>query len=98
MKGTAIYLLLPLLLSSIGFAQNTPAPRVVDLKASDGAILKGTYFAAAKPGPGALLFLQRNRPRTSRNDVSRRLAASGINTFTVDSPARGESGGILEEA
>lgn len=98
MKGTAIYLLLFLLLGSNGFAQNTPAPRVVDLKASDGVVLKGTYFAAAKPGPGVLLFHQGNRTRTSWDDVSRQLAAAGINTLAVDSRAHGESGGILEEA
>jgi hypothetical protein len=33
--------------------------RVVDLKTSDGIILNGTYFVAAKPGPGVLLFLDR---------------------------------------
>jgi tetratricopeptide (TPR) repeat protein len=98
MKCTGIYLLLPLLLGSIGFAQNTPAPRVVDLKASDGIVLKGTYFAAAKPGPGVLLFHQGNRTRTSWDDVPRQLAAAGINTLAVDSRAHGESGGTLEEA
>jgi dienelactone hydrolase len=98
MKGTGIYLLLPLLLGSIGFAQNTPAPRVVDLKASDGIVLKGTYFAAAKPGPGVLLFHQGNRTRTAWDDVGRQLALAGINTLAVDSRAHGESGGTLEEA
>jgi len=80
MEGTGIYLLLPLLLGSIGFARNPPAPRVVDLKASNGIVLKGTYFAAAKPGPGVLLFHQGNRTPTSWNDVARRLAAAGIST------------------
>jgi tetratricopeptide (TPR) repeat protein len=98
MKCTGIYLLLPLLLGSISFAQNTPAPRVVDLKASDGIVLKGTYFAAAKPGPGVLLFHQGNRTRTSWDEVPRQLAAAGINTLAVDSRAHGESGGTLEEA
>ncbi len=36
--------------------QAPPAPRVVDLKTPDGTVLKGTYFAAAKPGPGVLLL------------------------------------------
>jgi hypothetical protein len=36
-----------------------PLPRVVELKASDGAPLKATYFSAGKPGPGVLLFHQR---------------------------------------
>jgi len=33
-----------------------PAARVVELKASDGTLLKASYFAAAKPGPGVLLL------------------------------------------
>ena len=32
------------------------APRIVDLKTPDGTLLKATYFAAAKPGPGVLLL------------------------------------------
>src|SRR4029453_7077176 len=42
------------------------------------------YFAAAKPGPGVLLFHQSNRTRTSWDDVAKQLAAAGINTLTVD--------------
>src|ERR1700685_3054570 len=38
-----------------------PAARAVDLKASDGTILKASYFFAAKPGPGVLLLQQRHR-------------------------------------
>src|SRR5213075_2997440 len=45
---------------------------------------KGTYFAAAKPGPGALLFHQSNRTPKSWDDVARQLAAAGINVLTVD--------------
>jgi hypothetical protein len=44
-------------------AQRVPAPRVIDLKASDGTTLKATYFAAAKFGPGILLLPQRS-PKT----------------------------------
>jgi tetratricopeptide (TPR) repeat protein len=75
-----------------------PSPRVVDLRASDGILLKGTYFPAGKPGPGALLFHQSNRTRTSWDDVARQLAAAGINTLTIDSRSHGESGGTLPEA
>src|SRR5271155_3790327 len=74
-------------------AQPSPAARVVDLKAADGTVLKATYFAAAKPGPGVLLFHQVNRTRKSWNDVAARLAAAGINTLTVDLRGFGESGG-----
>ncbi len=60
------------------------AGRAVDLKPPDGTILKATYFAAAKPGPGVLLFHQSNRTRKSWDDVARQLVAAGINTLTVD--------------
>ena len=61
------------------------AGRVVDLKSPDGStILKATYFAAAKPGPGVLLFHQSNRTRKSWDDVAHQLVAAGINTLTVD--------------
>jgi dienelactone hydrolase len=69
-----------------------PAPRVVDVKAADGAILKATYFAAAKPGPGVLLLHQINRARDSWDAVARQLAAAGINTLTLDMRGFGQSG------
>jgi hypothetical protein len=46
-------------------AQQPLAGRVVELKAPDGTMLKGSYFGAAKPGPGVLLFHQSNRPLQS---------------------------------
>jgi pimeloyl-ACP methyl ester carboxylesterase len=79
-------------------SQQPQAGRVVDLKTADGTVLKATYFAAAKPGPGVLLFHQSNRTRTSWDDVARQLAAAGINTLAVDDRAYGESGGTHEES
>src|SRR3984885_1235433 len=70
-----------------------PAVRVVDLKASDGTILKASYFGAAKPGPGVLLLHQGNRTRKSWDDEAGQLAAAGINTLTLDMRGFGESGG-----
>ncbi|PYI90197.1 MAG: hypothetical protein DME97_18080 [Verrucomicrobia bacterium] len=74
-------------------SQQPPAVRVVDLKASDGTILKASYFAAAKPGPAALLYHQSNRTRKEWDMVARQLAAEGINTLTVDVRGHGETGG-----
>ncbi len=100
-------ILVVLVLASAAIAQNSsksesqlqpPAARIVDFKTPDGIVLKGTYFAAAKPGPGVLLFHQSNRTRTSWDDVAHQLAAAGINTLTVDSRAHGESGGTVEDA
>src|ERR1700732_705102 len=73
-------------------AQQPSAPRVVELKASDGTVLKASYFAAAKPGPGVLLLHQINRTRRGWDDVAAQLAAAGINTLTLDMPGFGESG------
>jgi dienelactone hydrolase len=74
-------------------AQDAPAPRTVDLAASDGTKLKATYFAASKPGPGLLLLHQCNQQRHSWDELAGRLAASGIHVLTLDYRGYGESGG-----
>lgn len=73
--------------------RQAPAARVVDLKAADGTILKASYFAAARPGPGVLLFHQSNRERKAWDEVARQLAAAGVNTLTLDLRGFGDSGG-----
>jgi dienelactone hydrolase len=86
-------LLVSLVLGLTCAAQSSPAPRVVDLAASDGLNLKATYFSAGKPGPGVLLLHQCNRQRKVWDDLAGHLAASGINVLTVDFRGFGESGG-----
>ena len=71
----------------------SPAARVIDLQAPDGTLLKATYFAAAAPGPGVLLFHQSNRQRQAWNDLAGQLAAAGIHTLTLDLRGFGDSGG-----
>jgi tetratricopeptide (TPR) repeat protein len=95
MKQIRIYFLLAALVSAVGAfdADAKSAARIVDLKTSDGTQLKGTYFAAAKPGPGVLLLHQSNRDRKSWDSVAHQLASAGINTFTLDMRGHGESGG-----
>src|SRR5215475_23583 len=85
MKRTQIFVFSAVLSGMIAFAAPTKnVARDVDLKSGDGTILKGTYFAAAKPGPSVLLFHQSNRTRKSWEDVARQLAAAGTNVLTVD--------------
>ena len=87
-------LVLLLLVVSLGAtAQQVPAARVTDLKASDGTILKATYFAAIKSGPGVLLLHQCNRQRKVWDDLAGQLATAGINVLTFDLRGFGESGG-----
>jgi dienelactone hydrolase len=75
------------------YGSEQTAVRIINLKASDGTLLKASYFAAAKPGPGVLLVHQVNRTRKDWDDVARQLAAAGINTLTLDLRGHGESGG-----
>ena len=92
----AQFLVIPLLLGSLVIicaARTNGVERVVDFKSANGTILKGTYFAAAKPGPGVLLFHQSNRTRKSWDELAAQLAAVGIHVLTIDSRAHGESGG-----
>lgn len=77
-------------------SQQPSAARVLDLKTSDGTVLKASYFAAAASGPGVLLFHQSNRTRKEWEDIAHQLAAAGINTLIVDSRGHGESGGKSE--
>lgn len=94
MRQTYIILFLAVLSGMIGFAAPTKnLARDVDLKSGDGTILKGTYFAAAKPGPGVLLFHQSNRTRKSWDELAAQLAAADIHVLIVDSRAHGGSGG-----
>jgi len=88
-------LLLVVFLLTLGAAaQQTPLARVIDLKASDGTLLKATYFAAAKSGPGVLLLHQCNRQRKVWDDLAGQLTAAGINVLTFDLRDFGESGGL----
>ncbi len=85
-------LVLALLVGATGAAQQI-SPQVVSLPASDGTVLKGTYFASGKPGPGVLLLHQCNQQRKLWDVLGERLASSGINVLTFDYRGFGESGG-----
>jgi dienelactone hydrolase len=81
------------LVSSAAFAQAPPAPRDVTLTAPDGIALKGTYYAAAQPGPAVLLLHMCNATRKSWEPLAPQLAAAGIHALSVDYRGFGESGG-----
>ncbi|HKN82955.1 MAG TPA: hypothetical protein VJW17_05955 [Pyrinomonadaceae bacterium] len=94
MKRTHIFLFSALLCGVVPVAAQTKTvPHDIDLKSGDGTVLKGTYFPAAKPGPGVLLFHQSNRTRKSWDELAAQLTAVGIHVLTVDNRAHGESGG-----
>jgi dienelactone hydrolase len=90
-------ILVPFLLVLTCAAKSLPKPLTVNLTAPDGVILKATYFAAAKPGPGVLLLHQCDEQRKDWDVLAERLAAAGINTLTVDYRGFGESGGTPDD-
>jgi len=65
----------------------------VTLKAADGTQLKGTYYAAEKPGPGLLLLHQCNADRSSWSAFAAAAAARGFHVFALDYRGFGESEG-----
>ena len=64
----------------------------VDIKAPDGANLKGTYFSAGRPGPAMLLLHQCNMDRHAWDGLAEDLAGNGFNVLTIDFRGFGESG------
>ena len=78
---------------SLGFAQGAPPAREVTIPAPDGTSLKGTYYAAAQPGPAVLLLHMCNTTRGSWDPLAPQLAAAGIHALSVDYRGFGESGG-----
>jgi pimeloyl-ACP methyl ester carboxylesterase len=78
----------------VGVAAEAPAPKDVDITAVDGLKLRGTYSAAAKPGPGVLLLHMCNTDRKSWAPLVPQLVAAGINVLAVDNRGFGESGAV----
>ena len=69
------------------------AGRDLDIKASDGARLKGTYYATGRPGPGLLLLHQCNGDRRGWDALATELAHAGIHVLTFDYRGYGENEG-----
>jgi alpha-beta hydrolase superfamily lysophospholipase len=87
--GLRVLAMLVIVLPCTG--KEIPAPKVVDLTAADGTKLKGTYFAAGKPGPGVLLLHQCGEQRSNWDEITTRLGAAGINVLTLDYRGHGET-------
>jgi dienelactone hydrolase len=78
---------------SFAVSAATVPGRPVELKASDGTKLAATYFPAASPGPGIMLFHQCNKDRSTWNALAAELASRGFHVLTMDYRGYGESGG-----
>jgi dienelactone hydrolase len=65
----------------------------VEIKATDGIDLKGTYFSSGRSGPAMLLLHQCNMDRHAWDGLAEDLANNGFHVLTVDFRGFGESGG-----
>ena len=65
----------------------------LDIRASDGVVLRATYWSPGKPGPGVLLLHMCNSDRTAWSGLGPRLAEKGIHALALDYRGYGESGG-----
>src|SRR5579862_3800021 len=65
----------------------------VDIKASDGIVLKASYFSPGRPGPAMLLLHQCNMDRHAWDGLAKDLADAGFHVLTVDYRGYGDSGG-----
>jgi dienelactone hydrolase len=64
----------------------------VAIKASDGVVLKATYFSPGSPGPAILLVHQCNMDRRAWDAFADALATAGFHVLTPDLRGFGESG------
>ena len=65
----------------------------VDIKATDGTTLKGTYFSPGRPGPAIILLHQCNMDRHAWDGLAGDLAGAGFHVLTFDFRGFGDTGG-----
>ncbi len=93
-RSSARVLLAAMLLLSAAAAPAAAADaRQIDIKSSDGTVLRGSYYAAETPGPGLLLMHACNKDRTSWTGLATAAAAKGYHVLAFDFRGFGESGG-----
>jgi dienelactone hydrolase len=91
MKRSAIVLAAALAAATVVSADTQT--KDVDIKASDGVTLKGTYFSPGRPGPAMLLLHQCNMDRHAWDGLAKDLADAGLHVLAIDYRGYGESGG-----
>ena len=76
-------------------AHAAPLEQDVTVTTADNVAIRGTFYAAEKPGPGVLLIhmCRADSNRTNWSAVAERLANAGIHTLTIDLRGYGESAG-----
>ena len=75
--------------------QAAPLEQDVTVTTVDHVAIRGTFYAAEKPGPGVLLIhmCRADADRATWSALARRLAETGVYTLTIDLRGYGESAG-----
>jgi dienelactone hydrolase len=69
-------------------------PIAVDLRASDGVVLKGSLYKSARPGPGVVMLHMCDAVgRSAWDGLARRLSEAGMSVLTWNYRGVGDSGG-----
>ena len=97
MKRHTIALIAAVVLASVSASADIQK-KTVDIKAADGATLKGTYFSPRQAGPAILLLHQCNMERHAWDNLASDLAGAGFHVLTVDFRGFGESDGKTTDA
>ena len=76
-------------------AHAAPLEQDVAVTTVDHVAIRGTFYAAEKPGPGVLLIhmCRADADRANWSAVARRLAEAGVHALTIDLRGYGESAG-----
>ena len=76
-------------------AQAAPLEQHVTVTTVDDVAIRGTFYAAEKPGPGVLLIhmCRGDVDRATWSEVARQLANSGVHALAIDLRGYGESAG-----
>lgn len=76
-------------------ARAAPLEHDVTVTTADNVEIRGTFYAAEKPGPGVLLIhmCRADSDRTNWSAVARQLAKAGIHALTIDLRGYGDSSG-----
>jgi pimeloyl-ACP methyl ester carboxylesterase len=70
----------------------------VDIVASDGVVLKASYYSPGRPGPGILLFHQCNMDRHAWDTLTPDLVGAGFHVVSFDLRGFGDTPGSSRSA
>jgi pimeloyl-ACP methyl ester carboxylesterase len=96
---TLILLVSGLMLAGVACGRSHPPDPAhdVDIVATDGHVLKGSYFSPGQPGPAILLIHQCNMDRHAWDTLVPDLTAAGIHVLTFDQRSYGDTKGPADQ-